>query len=261
MNINWNTVFFQIINFLIIVWILKKYLFKPVLSAMDKREKIIQDRLKEAEKVKLNAENERKRLEQEILDLEKSKKNVMAETYKTAEKEHALMIKTFNAEMIGKRQAFNEQMLNERDMLQNSIKEITGKAIVQTVSDALQNLTNINIQNLIIDGFIEKIQEGKIRKAQEVKKFYTKNKIIYVQSSFKLSVKQKTSIKQAFMKLMNIRSINVEFKTDESILCGLEIVCTPMLISYGMNTYITELQKNIDDGLAEITKTTNKNKV
>ena len=72
MNINWSTVFFQIINFLIIVWILKKYLFKPVLSSMDNREKTIQNRLKEALAEKQLAEKEKKKFEEKIKSLKSS---------------------------------------------------------------------------------------------------------------------------------------------------------------------------------------------
>ena len=39
MLINWFTVFAQAINFLILVWLLKQFLYKPVLHAIDERRK------------------------------------------------------------------------------------------------------------------------------------------------------------------------------------------------------------------------------
>ena len=48
----------------------------------------------------------------------------------------------------------------------------------------------------------------------------------------------------------------INFIIDKEIVCGIEIACPPLLISYGMNTYVDELKQNLDDGLAELTKTT-----
>ena len=39
MPINWFTVVAQVINFLILVWLLKRFLYKPILHAIDEREK------------------------------------------------------------------------------------------------------------------------------------------------------------------------------------------------------------------------------
>jgi len=45
MEINWFTVIAQIVNFLILVWLLKRFLYKPVLKAIAEREQKIASRL------------------------------------------------------------------------------------------------------------------------------------------------------------------------------------------------------------------------
>ena len=45
MAIDWMTVSAQIVNFLLLVWLLKRFLYQPVLSAMDRREQDIAERL------------------------------------------------------------------------------------------------------------------------------------------------------------------------------------------------------------------------
>ncbi len=255
MNINWSTVFFQIINFLIIVWILKKYLFKPVLSSMDNREKTIQNRLKEAMAEKQLAEKEKKKFEEKIKSLEKSKSSIIADAYKKADAEYSTLRKTFNAEMLGKRKAFEEQIITEREFLRNSIRDLAGKTILKTVSDALINLANTDVQTLILNNFIEKLKNKELEKIDELKKFYKKNSSIIISSSFEINQKQQAEILHEFSFLLGVKEVKASFELDPSILCGIEIACQPLLISYGLNTYITALQKNLDDGLAELTKT------
>ena len=45
MLIDWFTVAAQAVNFLILVWLLKRFLYKPVLAAIDEREKRIATQL------------------------------------------------------------------------------------------------------------------------------------------------------------------------------------------------------------------------
>ena len=74
MEINWFTVIAQIINFLILVWLLKRFLYKPVLNAIDEREKKIAAQLSDAETKKAEAQKERDVFEQknEAFDKERA---------------------------------------------------------------------------------------------------------------------------------------------------------------------------------------------
>ena len=49
MPIDWFTVLVQAINFLILVWLLKRFLYKPILHAIDEREKGIATQLADVE--------------------------------------------------------------------------------------------------------------------------------------------------------------------------------------------------------------------
>jgi len=62
MQINWFTVIAQIINFFILVWLLKRFLYKPILKAIDEREKKIASQLEDA-----NAKEEKAEKEKNIL--------------------------------------------------------------------------------------------------------------------------------------------------------------------------------------------------
>ena len=153
MNINWSTVFFQIVNFLIIVWILKKYLFKPVLSAMEKREKIIQDRLKDAESAKKLADRERQNLKVKVFELEKSKNDILAEAYKNMEAEQEKIMADFNIDMQNKRKLFQKNIEEEREQLRLSIKDLAGETMLNSISFALKDLANYDVQVAIFNNF------------------------------------------------------------------------------------------------------------
>jgi F-type H+-transporting ATPase subunit b len=59
MLIDWFTVAAQVVNFLILVWLLKHFLYKPVLNAIDVREKRIAKELADADAKQKQAQGER----------------------------------------------------------------------------------------------------------------------------------------------------------------------------------------------------------
>ena len=59
MLIDWFTVGAQALNFLILVWLMKRFLYKPILHAIDEREKRIAAELADADAKKVEAKRER----------------------------------------------------------------------------------------------------------------------------------------------------------------------------------------------------------
>src|SRR5690625_566874 len=87
MKIDWFTVIAQIVNFLILVWLLKRFLYKPVLNAIDEREKRIASQLEEAAMKKEEAKKEHDlfRQKNEVFDSERTSK--MDEVYEKVNSE------------------------------------------------------------------------------------------------------------------------------------------------------------------------------
>ena len=59
MLIDWFTVGAQALNFIILVWLLKRFLYKPILNTVDAREKRIAAELADADAKKAEAQKER----------------------------------------------------------------------------------------------------------------------------------------------------------------------------------------------------------
>src|SRR5665647_3963698 len=76
MQINWFTVIAQIINFLILVWLLKRFLYKPILKAIDEREEKIAAQIKDAEAKDVAAKKEQAELQKKNETFDKEKKEL-----------------------------------------------------------------------------------------------------------------------------------------------------------------------------------------
>ena len=60
MGIDPITFFAQIVNLFVLVWLLKHFLYHPILNVIEKRQQEIRDKVQSAENVRLEAEKERK---------------------------------------------------------------------------------------------------------------------------------------------------------------------------------------------------------
>src|ERR1700689_1193164 len=70
MLIDWFTIGAQALNFLILVWLLKRFLYKPILNAIDAREKLIAKELADADAKKAEAQKEHEEVQKknEVFD-------------------------------------------------------------------------------------------------------------------------------------------------------------------------------------------------
>src|ERR1700685_3869548 len=78
MLIDWFTVGAQVLNFLVLVWLLKRFLYKPVLDAIDARENSIAAEFKTAAAKQSEAERERDEFKAKNLEFDGQRSALLA---------------------------------------------------------------------------------------------------------------------------------------------------------------------------------------
>ena len=73
MELNWSTFLLEIINFLVLVWILKRFLYRPVVTALRQRQEKIAEKLDQAARLKSESDDLQKQYESRLQDWEREK--------------------------------------------------------------------------------------------------------------------------------------------------------------------------------------------
>src|SRR5580700_2283763 len=94
MLIDWFTVAAQVVNFLILVWLLKRFLYKPVLAAIDEREKRIATQLQDAEKKKAEALKEQTDFQHKNDEFERQRFALLLEVTSSGKNERDKLLET-----------------------------------------------------------------------------------------------------------------------------------------------------------------------
>lgn len=89
LGIDWRLLVLQIIAFGILVWVLKKFVYPPLIRAIDEREKAIAESVSAAQEAEEKAEEAQQKIEQQL----KEARTEAATIVDTAHKEASAMVK------------------------------------------------------------------------------------------------------------------------------------------------------------------------
>lgn len=87
MQIDWWTLLLQAINFLVLVWLLWRFLYKPVREVIEKRKRLAGEAFEEADRQKQAAEAARQRFEDDRAALALERQQLLKTTHEDLEKE------------------------------------------------------------------------------------------------------------------------------------------------------------------------------
>jgi len=92
MSIDWVTVGAQIVNFLVLIWLLKRFLYRPILDGIDAREAEIAARMGEATAIRALAEAKEADYRAQIADLSASRAEMLEKARRSAEAERDALL-------------------------------------------------------------------------------------------------------------------------------------------------------------------------
>ena len=92
MLIDWFTVGAQALNFLILVWLMKRFLYKPILHAIDAREERIAKELADADAKKAEAQKERDEFEHKNEEFDQQRAALLSKATDEAQAERQRLL-------------------------------------------------------------------------------------------------------------------------------------------------------------------------
>lgn len=157
MAIHWYQLLFQIINFAILMWVLKKFLYQPIINLITQRNKKIEDSIKAAEanlKEKATIQAIKK---QAIEEAEKEAVKIINSARKESDKTAKQILEVAKAEAEGevdkKLKLLTEKLADEEAQLTGRITDL----VISTTASVLKNSLSSVQQKSIIDSEIKKL--------------------------------------------------------------------------------------------------------
>lgn len=252
MQIDWFTVVAQLCNFLVLVWLLKRFLYRPILDAIDAREERIAQTLQQAATTAQEATTERDQLSASnaTLDAQRAELLEAARTSAAAERQLLLQQAQAAAEAIGtKRQQDQQQALQ---LLHTEICHLALTEVIALTRKLLAELANDTLEQNLLEVFTAQLNTMAPDSSQELMQALTAEPAGgLVRSAFTLD----EALQQQLQTSINVwasAEIPLKFTTSEDLICGLELSAKGLQSAWNIAAYLEALQTSLREQLAVI---------
>ena len=272
MLIDWFTVIAQIINFLILVWLLKRVLYQPILDALDARERRIAAALADAEARKSEAENERYAFQQKNGELDQQRAELLRQALDEARAERERLVSAARRDALELRAKQEKALKLEYHNLDQAIALQTSAEVFAIARKVLVDIANIPLEAQMMEAFVKRLRElSGEEKAQLVlaarepvlrSPATAANETlvpgVVVRSMFELSSAQQNMIKAALGDILDkevspgaqgVQGVQIRFETKPDLISGVELIMNGYKLAWNVADYLASLEKAVGEVL------------
>ncbi|HHI9467107.1 TPA: F0F1 ATP synthase subunit delta [Legionella anisa] len=221
MDLSWSTFLLELINFLVLIWILKHFLYAPIQKAILNRKKRVQEQLENAESLHKEAKQLQITYEHRLTDWQHEKEHLQKEFQQAVEQWKV-------EEMIH----FKNNLKNEKERIMSQEKQQLFALIEKNSKEAfmlagkfakqlLKRLADQHLEEKIIEQFIKNINALPVEQLHMVADASLENAVM-IQSAYPINEPQREHLLQAIEKLVK-KKYQVEFVENQEILAGLTV--------------------------------------
>jgi F-type H+-transporting ATPase subunit b len=245
MQINWFTVIAQVINFLILVWLLKRFLYKPILNAIDEREDRIKSQLKDADAKKAEAKKEQDEFIQKNEVFDKQKEQHTNDMLAEAKEAKGKLLEEARNEADALRTKLEAASKEMMENMKSEIVRNTQKEVFDISRKTLIDLASVSLEKQATSVFINRLKELNEEEKKKFKEAFTAGKrLILIQSTFSLSEKEQTDISTSVNELLGSVA-QFQFNTTPKLISGIELIANGYKLAWSISEYLNSLERNV----------------
>lgn len=247
MLIDWFTVGAQALNFLILVWLMKRFLYKPILHAIDAREKRIATELADADKKKAEAQKESDEFQHKNDEFGRQRAALLIKAMDEAKAERQRLLDEARqaAETLStKRQ---DALKREQQNLNVEITRRTSEEVFAIARKTLTDLATTSLEERMGEVFTRRVREmGGQVKAGLAEALKTASAPALVRSAFDLPAEQRAAIQNALNETFSAE-IHIRFETAPDLISGIELTTNGQKVAWSIADYLTSLEKGVGE--------------
>jgi F-type H+-transporting ATPase subunit b len=250
MLIDWFTVGAQVLNFLILVWLLKRFLYKPILDAIDAREERVAAELADADAKKAEAQQERDEFRQKNRKFDEQRAALLSQATDEASAERRRLLdeaRTAAATLAAKRM---ETLRDEAHNLSQAISRRTQQEVFAIARKALMDLATTGLEERLGAVFTRRLREMDARaKEGFAKALKTTVEPALVRSAFDLPEAQRATIRNAINETF-AADIPIRFEIAPDLVSGIELTAHGQKVAWSIADYLTSLEDSVGELLS-----------
>ena len=241
------TVGAQILNFLILVWLLKRWLYGPIMRAMAAREARIREELDAASRLRDEAEAEGARYRELIAGVEAEQEERRAEVRAELEawrREHTQAVRT---EVEAMRERWQQALQQEKEAFLLELRTRAGHAILDVARRTLRDLADRDIEEHVTSRFLTEVRAlTEDERTQLVDAAREADRRVHVRTAYHLDETDRSRLRAALADLLG-DELDVEFGTTPELVAGVELRAGGYKVAWSIGEYLRSLEDTLGE--------------
>ena len=250
MLIDWFTVAAQIVNFLVLVALLKRFLYGRIITAMDQREEKIASQLEEAAKKKKEAEQEVETYRRTNRELDEKKEEMLFQVKEEVELKRKELMKRAHGKVDQIQARWHEAIQREKDAFLQDLRQRTGKQVYTIARRALTDLANAHLEQRMVEAFVERIAKLDEKKQKAILASTQRGDHgVVINSAFEIP----TNARQKITKVVRNHigdAIDIRYQISPDMILGIELKTHGHKIAWSIDDYLDSLEESVSEALS-----------
>lgn len=251
MLIDWFTVGAQALNFLLLVWLMKRFLYKPILNAIDAREKRIATELADADAKKAEAHKERDEFQHKKQELDQQSAAVLNKAKDEAKAERQRLLEEARKAADALSAKRQETLRTDAHDLNQAISLRAQQEVFAIARKVLKDLATTSLEERMGAVFTRRLRELDAKtKAGLGEALKKASDPALVRSAIDLPAEQRTVIQNALNETFSA-DIRLRFETAPELIGGIELTTNGQKVAWSITDYLASLEKRVAELLKE----------
>ena len=253
MLIDWFTVSAQIVNFLILVALLKHFLYGRILRAMEDRERRIEAQFLEAQAKTKEAEQAIETHRQKILEFEEQRHDLLSQAQSEADTLRKDYLEKAREEIGAIRRKWRESLEQEKMVFFQDLRRRTVRQVFQIARSALKDLGHVSLEHHIAEVFLQQLGVLSKEKWDDISESLRNgtNPTIVIQTTFDLPEKVQQQIMQVLQDHLP-QQTKVNFEMAPEMMGGIELKVPGYNIGWSFAHYLDTLEAELSQALEHV---------
>jgi F-type H+-transporting ATPase subunit b len=234
----------QIVNFLILVALLKRFLYGPIIEAMDSREAHIAARLQEAEVTRDRAAQQTALYHERLQQLQETRETMLVQAREEAEAQRQQLLAQARQEAQQTQMRWHQTLRQEQASFLQELRQHAGHQVCAVARHALAELAHADLEAAVTRVFLERLRDLNDEARHTLATAAHQTQGVVVRSAFPLPVDLQQQIIRAVHDHL-AADVGVQFATEPALLCGIELETLGQKVSWHLTHYLNGLEEQV----------------
>jgi len=251
MLIDWFTLGAQALNFLVLVWLLKRFLYRPILDAVDAREKRVAAELADAAAKQVEAGKERDAFNQKNEEFDRQRADLLRKATDEAKRERQRLLDEARKEADALGAKRQEALKSAAGDLTQALRRRTQDEVFAIARKTLADMAGESLEDRLVETLTRRLGEldGKV-KEEVSSSLKSASGPALLRSAFALSAEQRAVLQNALNETFSA-AVSIRFETAPELIVGIEFSANGRKVAWSVSDYLGSMEKGVGELLKE----------